>query len=284
MYPNEEDHPTTVLDPAPTEVLTSARRRRLLGPRAVVLAAVVGALILAATATAAAVIVLGDGHRDVDAAPPADQPTAHTPTAQPPDAPSTGPAATGRGDASARQAWARQNGQNRSAMRDLPDVSAATPQQQAAAADLLARTQAGTAAYADTAKAAGAGFDVQAALSKAEKAQPRLAQRLARIDAGRAEANPPLLRVVNQANLRDGRVLDPSAPELLLYQYAGNNSWKLVGAGYIADESFPQPAPAPGGPITRWRYTDKHPAALTMDVFFTGNDLARAYALTPPMS
>ena len=168
-------------------------------------------------------------------------------------------------------------------MPNVPSMASASPQQQAAAADLLAQSQANAAAYRDTASANAAGFDLQAALSSAENSQPQLAQRLARIDAGHPAANPPVLHVVNKANTHDGKVLDPSRPEILLYQYHGNNTWQLIGAAFSANESFPQPPPVPGGPITRWGYDGKHPAALTMTVFFTaGSDLAHAYALTPP--
>jgi hypothetical protein len=291
VYPYDEDPPTTVLDPAPTQVLGDRhghRLRRLLGARALVVMAVIGAVALVAAATTAAVIALDDSGQHVTARqaiqqPATQTPAAQEPTVQPPDGPGAGPALPGKGDPAAREAWVRQNGQDRSAMPNLPDVASASRQQQAAATDLLAQTQASAAAYGDTAKAQAAGFDLQAALSNAENAQPRLAQRLARIDAGHAEANPPLLHVVNKANTHDGKVLKPTAPEMLLYQYRGHNTWQLIGAVFTANESFPQPPPDPGGPITRWSYDGKHPATLSMTVFFTaGSDLAQAYALTPP--
>jgi hypothetical protein len=91
-----------------------------------------------------------------------------------------------------------------------------------------------------------------------------------------------MLHVLNRANLHDGKVLDPSAPETLMYTYTGHNNWKLVGVMYIANEAYPQAPPDPGGPITRWHYHDMGGGkSLMMHVFFVpGNDLAKAYALT----
>ncbi|GAC1644243.1 MAG: hypothetical protein NVS4B6_17190 [Mycobacterium sp.] len=248
--------------------------RRLLGSRPGIVAMVIVGTLVGVAATAIGLIALGDTGGQ------------HPTAAQPPqqsDRNGSGTAAKSNGDASARRAWARQHGQDRSAMPDLPPVDSATPQQQAASADLLTQTRSGTAAYSDTARAQAAGYDVQAALARAEQAAPRLAKRLARIDAGHPDATPPMLRVINNATTHDGKVLDPNAPEMLLYAYQGHNSWKLVGAGYLANESYPQPPPDPGGPITRWHYDDRRPAILTMDVFFTaGTDLAHAYAITPP--
>jgi hypothetical protein len=270
---NANEDPTTILDPEPTTVLPRGSRfalSRWLGPRGGVVASVIVGVVVAVAATGIGLFTLSDDGRHTT--PPAQQSGAQT-----------GSAGAPGDDRTSRQAWARQYGQDRSAMPDLPDVASATPQQQAAAADLLARTQSSTAVWSDTAKAQSAGYDVQAALARAEQAQPRLAQRLHQIDAGHATVTKPLLRVVNKADTRDGRVLDPTAPQMLLYTYQGHNSWKLIGAGYLANPSYPQAPPEPGGPITRWHYTDKQPGTLAMDVFFVaGNDLAHAYALTPP--
>jgi len=275
VYDSDED-PTTILDPAPTAILPRRSRfglRRMLGPRTGIVGTVIVGTVLAAAATGIGLFALTD--------------SGHHPFATPPDQDSAPQGGTtgvpGTADRSAQQAWASQYGQDRSQMPDLPNVAAATPQQQAAAADLLAKTQSSSTAYSDPANAQAGGFDLPATLARTEHAQPKLAQRLARIDGGHHEAMPPVLRVVNKTNTHDGKVLDPSAPEILLYQYQGHNAWKVIGAGYIANESYPQPPPNPGGPIIRWRYDNKHPATLTMDVFFTAaNDLAHAYALTPP--
>lgn len=187
-----------------------------------------------------------------------------------------------KGNAAARQSWAHQYGQDRTAMPNLPDVSAASQQQQAAAADLLTRTEAATAQYADVAKAQAAGFDLQGALTRAEKKNPKLSQRLQQVDNGAPPKKMPMLHVANKANRKDGKVLDPSAPETLMYEYQGHNTWKLVGVMYTANEAFPQAPPDPGGPITRWHYHDKNGgASLMMHIFFVpDNDLAHAYALT----
>jgi hypothetical protein len=78
-----------------------------------------------------------------------------------------------------------------------------------------------------------------------------------------------------------GAVLDPSAPDMLMYDHQGDGTWKLVGVMYLADGAYPGAPPTPGGPITRWHY---HPRMamrhLGMHVFFVpGNDLAHAYAI-----
>lgn len=237
--------------------------RRLLGRRSGLVATTIVGMVIAAAATAIALITLDtDGHHG---------------------GPRPSSARSDPGIRESRQAWARQYGQDRSTMPDLPNVAAATPAQKAAAADLLSRTQSSTAPFADSAKAQAAGFDLPAALRRAEDAAPRLAQRLQQIDAGRHLTKLPTLAVVNTANTHDGKVLDPTAPEMLIYQYQGHNNWKLIGAGYLGNESYPHAPPDPGGPITRWHYDDKHPAVLSMEVFFMPqSDLVHAYALSSP--
>jgi hypothetical protein len=252
VCPADED-PTTVLAAEKTTAPQTPRPKRWL------LATVVVGAVLAAAAAVVGLVVLTDaGPTETVLAPRQAAPQAN------------------------RQAWARQYGQDGSTMPSLPDVGSATEPQRAAAADLLARTQSGTASYGDPAAAMTAGFDVQAALTRAEQAQPRLMQRLQQIDAGRP-GRRPVLRVLNKARTHDGKVLDPTAPEMLVYQYQGHNTWKVIGAGYLANESYPKPPPDPGGPITRWHYDNKHPATLSMDVFFAaGNDLAHAFAKEAP--
>ncbi|MEB3070627.1 hypothetical protein [[Mycobacterium] vasticus] len=185
----------------------------------------------------------------------------------------------GREVEAAREAWAHQYGQDFSRMPNLPDVAAATPEQRAAAADLLARTEAATAAYVDPAKAEAAGYQsIQAALAGAEKELPQLPNWMQKIDAGTMPAWRPMLHVAVQH--RDNTVLDPSNPPVLMYDYQGHNTWMLVGVMYVANGAFPGPPPTPGGPITRWHYHDKAPGSLMMHVFFApDNDLAHAYAL-----
>ncbi len=183
---------------------------------------------------------------------------------------------------SSRQAWAHQYGQAHKAMPDLPDVAAANPQQQAAAADLLARTESATAAYGDPARAVAAGYDLQGSLAQAQQRHPGLTRLMQKVDSGATPKRMPMLHVANRALLHDGKVLDPSAPETLMYEYTGHNTWKLVGVMYVANEAYPQAPPDPGGPITRWHYHEIGGGrSLMMHVFFVaGNDLAHAYALT----
>lgn len=182
----------------------------------------------------------------------------------------------------ARVTWTRTYGQDRKTMPAQPDVAAATPDQQAAARDLLARTEAATAPFADLAAARAAGYDLSASLARAETKRPRLAKQMKKVDNGSWPAGKatPMLHVRNDAYNTDGKVLDPSAPETLMYSYQGQGAWKLIGVMYSAAEAFPQAPPVPGGPITRWHYHETG-AGLMMHVFFVpGNDLARAFATT----
>jgi hypothetical protein len=268
MYPSDPDeHPTTSFG---LDDSAAADPHRRLGRRGRIVAIVTAAVVLAGAGVGVG-MALGDGGEHHGAM------TLTARDAEPQDS-----GKNNRGDPAARQAWAHQYGQDRSAMPNLPDVASASPQQQAAAADLLTRTEAATAAYADPAKAQAAGFDVQDSLTRAEQRKPALAQLIQRVDAGATPKQMPMLHVINKANLHDGKVLDPSAPEALMYEYAGHNSWRLVGVMYVANEAFPQAPPDPGGPITRWHYHDINGgASLMMHMFFVpGNDLAHAYALT----
>jgi len=167
-------------------------------------------------------------------------------------------------------------------MPNLAPTASASTAQRAAAADLLNRTEAATAQYSDVAKAKAAGYDLQAGLARKEKKSPRVAAQLKRIDSGAAmsDAHMPMLHVGNKAKKADGKVLDPNAPETLMYSYEGHGTWKLIGVMYTATESYPHAPPDPGGAITRWHYHDKSGArGLMMHVFFVpGNDLAHAFA------
>lgn len=163
-------------------------------------------------------------------------------------------------------------------MSNLPDVASATPAQRVAAADLLHRTEAATAKYSSIAAATAAGFDFAGSLARAEQKHPKMAAGLALVDAGKGKGKMPMLHVANKANHVDGKVLDPNAPETLMYGYEGKGVWTLVGVMYTANEAFPAAPPDPGGPITRWHYHDNGGGqALMMHVFFV-TDLAHAYA------
>jgi hypothetical protein len=187
---------------------------------------------------------------------------------------------TGKADPG-RKAWAQQYGHAISSMPNLPDAASASPEQQAAAADLLARSESATAAYSDVAAAKAAGFDLDAGIAHAEQMHPHLAQLIQAVDSGQTPPRMPMVHVANKANLRDRKVLDPSAPEVLMYEYEGHNAWKVVGVMFTANEIYPQAPPDPGGPIMRWHYHDNLLGqALMMHVFFVpDNDLAHAYAL-----
>ncbi len=182
----------------------------------------------------------------------------------------------------ARQVWAHKCGVDRATMANLAPAASASADQQAAAKDLAVRTEAATAPYADLTKAKAAGFVVEASLARNEKERPNEAAKLADIDSGQKTPNGmmPMLHVGNKANHADGKILDPSAPETLMYSYAGQGRWTLVGVMYTANESYPQAPPDPGGPITRWHYHEKSGGQnLMMHIFFVpGNDLAHAYA------
>lgn len=239
---------------------------------------------VAATLTAAALVALAGvgvgmavGSHGADSHPTAR--IVHTAHDHPPASPH-GPG--NDSDDPSRQEWIREYGQDRSTMANRPDVTAATPEQQAAASDLLSRTTAAMAPYSDVAKAQAAGYDMQASLAQAEQRNPGLTRRMKLLDAGTMPWRMPMLHVINRAYLHDGKVLNPAAPEALMYEYEGNGNWKLVGVMYIANEAYPQAPPVPGGPITRWHYHgDLGLPVLMMHLFFVpGNDLATAYALT----
>lgn len=263
-----DEDPTTSFPAASPN--PNPKLKRTLGRRTKIAATGVTAALFVAAGTGIGLAFVDNGGHN-DAVAPSPQEAGHVENA----------AKHGKGDP-ARQAWAHQYGQDRSAMPNLPDVGSASPQQQAAAADLLARTGSATAGYADTAKAQAAGFDIAASLARAEQKNPKLAARLQQVDAGQVPNKMPMLHVANKTNHRDGKVLDPAAPETLMYEYQGHNTWKLIGVMYTATESYPQAPPDPGGPITRWHYHDKAGgASLMMHIFFVpGNDLAHAYALT----
>jgi hypothetical protein len=267
MYPNHDDDPTTAFP-----VASPAPKKLGRGARIAVTAVAVSLLVAAGVGIGMFADQNGGGeHREADDMPHMLSAMGHH----------RGEAAGTRKADPARQAWAKQYGQSFSTMSDLPDVASATPEQKAAAADLLARSESATAPYSDPAAAKAAGFDLDAAIAHAEQRNPRLARLIQTVDAGQTPPRMPMVHVANKANLHDGKVLDPSAPEVLMYEYQGHNAWKVIGVMYTANEVYPQAPPDPGGPITRWHYHDKLLGqSLMMHVFFVpGNDLAHAYAL-----
>jgi len=267
MHPYHDDNPTTSFPIAPPPPRTLGRGARIAVTATAATLLVAAGVGVGMSATASG----GDMHEVADDVTQMQPTTGHHDTAIAP---------MGKSDP-ARKAWAQQYGQAFSTMPNLPDVASASPGQQAAAADLLARSESATATYSDIAAAKAAGFDLDAGIAHAEQMHPRLAELIQAVDAGQTPPRMPMVHVANKANLHDGKVLDPSAPEVLMYEYEGHNAWKVVGVMFTANEIYPQAPPDPGGPIMRWHYHDKLLGqALMMHVFFVpGNDLAHAFAL-----
>jgi len=221
MDPYQDDNPTTSfpVTPPPPRTLGRGARFAVTGTAATLLVAAGVGVGMSATASG------GDMHQiagDVTQMQSTKGNRDHTAIAP-----------MGKSDP-AHKAWAQQYGQAFSTLPNLPDVASASPAQQAAAADLLSRSESATAAYSDTAAAKAAGFDLDAGIAHAEQIQPRLAALIQAVDAGQKPPRMPMVHVANKANLHDGKVLDPSAPEVLMYEYQGHNAWKVVGVMFTA--------------------------------------------------
>ena len=106
-----------------------------------------------------------------------------------------------------------------------PVARVATPEQQAAAAQLLADTRASIARYQDPAAAIAAGF------------KP-----------GPASSAEPLRHFENSANAN--AILDPNRPQALVYAQT-SHGLQLIGAMYQMKRAG-QWGPDPGGPLTQW--------------------------------
>jgi hypothetical protein len=106
-----------------------------------------------------------------------------------------------------------------------PVAAVATPEQQAAAAKLLADTRASIARYRDPAAAIAAGFEP-----------------------GPASSAEPLRHFENKANAN--AVLDPNRPQALVYAQT-KHGLQLIGAMYQMPRAG-QWGPDPGGPLTQW--------------------------------
>jgi hypothetical protein len=102
----------------------------------------------------------------------------------------------------------------------------ASAKERAAATKLVDDTRAATLKYADYEEASRAGY------------RPN------------ARAGPRATHHPNPSLMRDGKVLDPSAPESLMYWTAPDGRKVLVGAVYKAGPT--EEAPAPGGELTAW--------------------------------
>jgi hypothetical protein len=116
---------------------------------------------------------------------------------------------------------------------NLPDVAAATDQERARAEALWKASAAGARPWRDPEAATAAGF--------------RFKQDAGAAGPGRAVR---FLHVPNPAWRADGRVLDPTRPETLVYWRDGRDRLTLVGVMYTAARG--QPGPTVGGPVTRW--------------------------------
>ncbi|HET7476752.1 MAG TPA: hypothetical protein VFJ97_12125 [Dermatophilaceae bacterium] len=131
---------------------------------------------------------------------------------------------------------------------DLPDVSTATAAQTAAAAGLLAGIETATAKYRDIEVARAAGWDVQEGLAR----RARRTNGKAKVNSAKAMLN---LHVGNKAVLKDGKDIDPAAPNALIYDRSRDGTWSLIGVMFIAeDRKHPT---ADYAPYLRWHYHDK---------------------------
>jgi hypothetical protein len=116
---------------------------------------------------------------------------------------------------------------------NLPDVVAATDQERTRAEALWQASAADAQQWRDPKAATAAGF--------------RFKQDVGAAGRGRAVR---FLHVPNPAWRADGRVLDPTRPETLVYWRDARDRLTLVGVMYTAAKG--KPGPTVGGPITRW--------------------------------
>jgi hypothetical protein len=180
---------------------------------------------------------------------------------------------------------------------NLPDVSKATAEQTATAKGLLDETIAATSAYRDPAAATKAGFDVQAAWDRKQK-------KVAATGRTPKKAGVGMVHVPNRANRTDGKVLDPNAPETLVYTHAADGTFHLVGVMFTAEKKTP---PTSYQPYVRWHThegciggglakakpvdgvcakgtTARTSGAMTHVWFVADTDLTQAFALKVPLN
>jgi hypothetical protein len=119
-------------------------------------------------------------------------------------------------------------------LRQYPDLALATPGQRRAATLLLARIRDATARWRDVSRAAASGFDTH------------LARRVPGDDA------VGYLHAEHRRYSHDGRLLDPSRPESLIYATQPGRKPALVGAMFSVARGVL--GPTPGGPIDRWHF------------------------------
>jgi hypothetical protein len=164
--------------------------------------------------------------------------------------------------------------------QNLPDVNAATPEQRAKAQALLDQSVAATRKYTDPAAAKAADY---------------------RVDAAKQDVK--FLHAGNPAYRTDGKLVDPTRPESVIYWRGPQGKLTLVGVLYVVPKGTATPDVA--GPITRWHShqacwdpnarrklskpqdgrcppgQELRESGQMMHVWFTG-DLATAYARRPP--
>jgi len=188
--------------------------RRRLGPRALVAAGIAVAVV-----TVGGAVALAAGGGDDPQAGPAAEPAAASEHDHATDADSPG-AAGHRG----------RHHEHPPLTPYAERYAAATPEQQAAADDLRASVAATVAPYADVDAAVAAGYRVVPATANT------------------------VAHYVDPAAIRDGRVLDPSRPEGLVYYAAGEGDPVLLGAFFIAPPG--EPVPDDAGGIAVWHSHD----------------------------
>lgn len=141
---------------------------------------------------------------------------------------------------SAHGGMSDQGNGERHQMSQLPQVNGATSAQTSAAQDFLAKTVADTAKYRNSAAAIAAGFDVPAAVQKHDKKHPNATGTAIKV-----------LHVPNKTNRADGKLLDPAAPETLIYARSSAGEFTLIGVMYTAEKKNP---PTAYQPYLRWHY------------------------------
>lgn len=139
-------------------------------------------------------------------------------------------------------------------MRPLGDNHHPTAAQQRAAVELTAATKASTARYGVLAAALAAGY---------------------RLPLVRAQGMD--VHLENPAFKKDGRVLDPQRPEMLVYAIEDDRA-TLLGVVYVMEVAG-RPGPAPGGPVTRW-----HAHNLCLSVVPPGIGIVSPYGACPAFS
>lgn len=115
---------------------------------------------------------------------------------------------------------------------------AVSPDQQRAVDDMLASARAATEVYRDVERARRDGFRQITGVLPGSSAH-----------------------LVSQANIDDG-VLDPTRPEMLLYDYGPD----LVGIAFMVPAQAPGVAPAQFAPLAHWHEHDFHRSCLTARV------------------